>query len=271
MLESVLSLRFLLLIIGAFFVGAIYLWGSARNKRNARLKYDPKRPRFDPPARRPALRATTSPAHIAGSEADPGHLDEIVVAEEDPVEELPIITREGDDEAITRHSRLHGQLELTFDAEATPLAAGPGGAAQPNSEAIISLHVRPQSGLEFAGPAMVRALNGVGLRFGDMDIFHHYGTGDLRTDSPLFSVANMVEPGQFDLQVIEAFATPGLTMFLRLPAPLDGPVAFELFLNTAQRLAEALGGDLYGDPQKLLDGAMIDKMRRTAAPFANES
>jgi cell division protein ZipA len=112
-------------------------------------------------------------------------------------------------------------------------------------------------------------MNSVGLRYGDMDIFHHFGAGDLRTELPLFSVANMMEPGHFDLHDIETFATAGLAMFLRLPSSLDGAVAFELFLNTAQRLAEALSGDLYGAPKKLLDGTAIDKMRQLAAPFAN--
>jgi len=112
-------------------------------------------------------------------------------------------------------------------------------------------------------------MHSVGLRFGAMDIFHHFGAGDLRTESPLFSVANMVEPGHFDLHDLDSFSTPGLALILRLPGSLDGAVAFELFLNTAQRLAEALSGDLYGDPKKLLDSTAIDKLRQLAAPFAN--
>ena len=81
----------------------------------------------------------------------------------------------------------------------------------------------------------------------------------------------MVEPGHFDLNRIERFSTPGLAMILQLPGPLDGPVAFELFLNTAQRLAETLSGDLYSSPKQLLDSAGIDKMRRVAMSYNNVS
>ena len=79
----------------------------------------------------------------------------------------------------------------------------------------------------------------------------------------------MVEPGYFDLDRVDSLSTPGLAMFLQLPGPLDGAVAFELFLNTAQRLAETLSADLYSAPKALLDGVTIDKMRRQANPYTN--
>jgi cell division protein ZipA len=268
MLESLFTLRFVLLIIGALFVVGFYIWGSTKSRRNTRIKYDPHHARFDPPKRRSSLQAKTNPTRAKLEPSPAETVDDVVVADSEPIGELPTITREGDDESPPRPPRSKdAQLELTFDTEAAIL--GKSGAGEEPEEAIIAFYVRPPDGHEFAGPAIVRAMNSVGLRFGEMDIFHHFGAGELRADSPLFSVANMMEPGHFDLHEIENFATPGLAMILRLPGPLDGAVAFELFLNTAQRLAEALSGDLYGDPQTLLDSAMIDNMRRSAAPFAN--
>ena len=64
-----------------------------------------------------------------------------------------------------------------------------------------------------------------------------------------------------------AFQTPGLTMFLNLPTALDGAVAFELFLNTAQRLTESLDANLFSAPQNALDSLAIERMRRIAAQF----
>ena len=267
MLESLFTLRFLLLILGALLVAGIYLWGSTKNKRNARIKYDPRHARFDPPKRRSNPRAATSSNGNDKLEPGPAEcVDKVIMVDSEPLAELPAITREGGDDARAP-ARQDDQLELTFEAETAPavLSATTG---EPE-EAIIAFYVRPRQGREFAGPAIVRAMNDVGLRFGEMNIFHHFGAGELPTDLPLFSVANMVEPGYFDLQKIDNFTTPGLAMILRLPGPLDGPVAFELFLNTGQRLAKALSGGLYGEPQTLLDSAMIDKIRRSAAPFAN--
>ena len=280
MFDFVFSLRTLLLIIGALFVVGIYLWGRSKNRRNTKIKYAPRRAQFEPAKRRLGSHGATSMPPGIGSEpaqqlqpdleTPSDTLDEIVIADGQPIADLPSITREGDDIPQTTRRRTEGQMEMTFDSGVLDETVGANGSKQPTEPAlIIALYVRPPSGHEFAGPAIVRSMNSVGLGFGEMDLFHHYGAGELRTESPLFSVANMVEPGYFDLQDIDSLATPGLAMFLRLPGALDGAVAFELFLNTAQRLAEALSGDLYGEPKRLLDGTSIDKMRRQAAPFTN--
>ena len=200
-----------------------------------------------------------------------GSIDGVITNDDTPIEDLPTITREGDDNPLARMRKKNdSQLELTFETEAQVDDSRAQYADKPPAqEIIISLYVRAPNGHEFAGPAIFRSMSSVGLRYGNMDIFHHYGAGDLRTDTPLFSVANMLEPGYFDLQDIDNLATPGLALFLQLSGPLDGAVAFELFLNTAQRLAEALSGELYGEPKKLLDSIAIDKMRKLAAPFSN--
>ena len=137
-----------------------------------------------------------------------------------------------------------------------------------NDNGVITLFVRATEKRPFGGPELVRSMNAVGLKFGDMSIFHHFGAGDLRTAKPLFSAANMFEPGTFDLGRIEAFRTTGIVMFMQLPGALEGPVAFELLLNTAQRLAELLGGEIYATPQAALDPKGIARLRRRAARHA---
>jgi len=272
MIDSVFSLRFLLLIIGALLVAAIYLWGTRTNKRNTRLKYDSRRTTFEPRGqRRPAARAETE--QTASIDEEPefdelGALDPVVVeSAQEPKLDIPIITREGKPAVPAAAARRkNNQMELGFDVE--PVQPQHDASVNPEGS-IIALYVRAPNGREFAGPAIVKAMSAVGLRHGEMEIFHHFGAGELRTETPLFSVANIVEPGHIRLQDIDRFTTPGLAMILQLPGPLEGAVAFELFLNTAQRLAEALTGDLYSTPQKLLDGVAIDKMRKTAITFSH--
>jgi cell division protein ZipA len=133
----------------------------------------------------------------------------------------------------------------------------------------VTLYVRARVGHHFSGTDLVKALNGVGMHFGEMSIFHHFGTGDLRCDVPVFSAANMFEPGTFDLRKIEAFRTSGLALFMQLPGPLDGPVAFELLLNTAQRLAALAGGELFADPRTLLDPTGIARLRKRAGRYGD--
>ena len=79
----------------------------------------------------------------------------------------------------------------------------------------------------------------------------------------------MFEPGTFEMSRIEAFETTGIVLFMQLPTPLDGPVAFELLLNTAQRLTELLDGELYAGPRSRLDPRNIAEFRERAARFSD--
>ena len=239
-------------------------------------------------------------AHDDGYMLPPEDDYEIIVKprEQRVVEDLPTITREpeaptdvqGDPPPIAPEApigsrpprrRRTSQLSLGFDEEtpAPPPSSRPRTdrtervdrrpppkpAPAPPQPEVLALFLRPLRSPAFLGPALLRAFNAVGLRFGEMNIYHHFGAGELRAEQPLFSLANMFEPGHFEPAAMEDFETAGLAMFIQFPAPLDGPVAFELFLNTAQRLAEALDADLLSEPNKPLDSATIENMRLVAA------
>lgn len=164
--------------------------------------------------------------------------------------------------------RRHNQLSLHFgdDEEPTPPPA-PVRPPPPPPE-VLALYVLPRNEGLFTGPDLQRAFEGVGLVYGEMSIYHHFGAGDLRTEKALFSVANMLEPGHFDLATMDGFTTQGVALFIQFPAALDGSVAFEMFLNVAQRLAEALQADLRSEPRKPLDSLAIERLRRIAARYA---
>jgi len=126
---------------------------------------------------------------------------------------------------------------------------------------IISLHVTAMPTTVFNGNDILDAVNNVGLEFGDMNIFHHYGIGDMQGDQPIFSLSDMFEPGNFDLNNLDQHNTRGLTLFFCLPIRVDGQVVFELMLNTAQRLAKALGGEIRGPGHQVLDDRQIADIR----------
>ena len=126
---------------------------------------------------------------------------------------------------------------------------------------IITLHITALPTKTFGGNDILDAVNNVGLEFGDMNIFHHYGIGDMQTNQQLFSLIDMFEPGNFDLSRLDQHNTRGLTLFFCLPVRVDGQVVFELMLNTAQRLAKRLGGEIRGPEHNLLDDAQISAIR----------
>jgi len=243
----------------------------------------PPPPTFDRDPRDDRDRPSIAPRHAPPPPAPPPVartlVGGIVLPPEDlATEDLPRVRNDTllDDEPDNAR-RASDQLDL-FGAESaapqararrTPRPVAPPEPPEAPDDGVITLFVRAHERRPFGGPELVRALNAVGMRYGEMSIFHHFGAGDLVCDSAVFSAANMFEPGTFDLPRIEAFRTAGIVLFLQLPGPLEGPVAFELLLNTAQRLAELSGGELYATPQALLDPAAIARLRRRAARFGH--
>ena len=129
---------------------------------------------------------------------------------------------------------------------------------------IIVLYITSPAHISFNGLSISKAADEVGMIYGHMNIFHHFGPGKLHSGQPLFSLANMHEPGSFDLGRMSDLKTKGLAVFMYSPASIDASVVFELFLNTTQRLAEILGGTVRTVDNQTLTNASIKDLREKA-------
>lgn len=128
---------------------------------------------------------------------------------------------------------------------------------------IIALTVIARGKGVFRGREVVQILEDKGLQFGEMDIFHAYSSGG----RPIFSVANIVEPGSFNLGQIDQFSTPGLALFLCLPGPSGGFAAFDGMLEVARLLASKLSGDIRDDRRNVLTAQAIQQIRERILTF----
>jgi cell division protein ZipA len=115
-------------------------------------------------------------------------------------------------------------------------------------ERIVTVYVCTPEGEMISGSDLVVAAEKAGLEFGDRGIFHRMIVGKPEA-GPIFSMANMLKPGNFDMSRIELLDTQGLTLFMALPGPLPALDAWDAMLPTAQRLAE------------LLDASLLDEKR----------
>ena len=132
--------------------------------------------------------------------------------------------------------------------------------AQMPVERIVSLFVMAREGSHFSGPDLVVAAEKAGLEFGDMGIYHRLVDGK-RELGPIFSVANMLKPGSFDLGRLDALRTPGVSFFMTLPAPVPALDAWDAMLPTAQRLAELLDGQVLDEERNALGRQRIAYIR----------
>jgi cell division protein ZipA len=127
-------------------------------------------------------------------------------------------------------------------------------------ERIVTLFVMAREGSHFNGSDLIVAAEKAGLEFGDMGIYHRLVDGK-RELGPIFSVANMLKPGSFDLSRLDALRTPGLSFFMTLPAPLPALDAWDTMLPTAQRMAELLDGQVLDEERNALGRQRIAHIR----------
>ena len=276
-MDSSFSLRLGLFLIGVVLIAVVYFFSTRKSRNRRQFRKQGKVGRINSADVITAQQSANEKAAIF-SDSDSQDLEPPPLLEEaigpaeasdaEIVDGLPKVEKNPsrrERKSSRKSKKSVSQMEMSFDDEAFDVGVEP--AEEEQTDEFLSLYVLPANEHGFVGESVIQGLNTVGLKYGDMDIFHHFGAGRLQTNQALFSVANMLEPGTFDLNQIERFRSPGLVFFLQLPAPLDGAVSFELFLNTAQRLTEALGGELFANPKTPLDSALIDDMRKVAAKY----
>jgi cell division protein ZipA len=143
-------------------------------------------------------------------------------------------------------------------------APPPAGAAGPAD--VIVINVLARNGT-LAGAELLDAFLRNGLKFGDMNIFHRINP---TTKAMQFSVASAVEPGTFDPSTMQAFRTPGVSFFLRLPGP-DQPLdVFEDMLTVSRDVAASLGADLKDEQLSVMTTQTIQHCRSRIEDFSRK-
>jgi cell division protein ZipA len=102
-----------------------------------------------------------------------------------------------------------------------------------------------------------------------MRIFHAYENNDIH-GRILFSVANALEPGYFDLEHIDKIKTPGICLFMHQHSPSYALNTFEYMLKVGKRLEHLLGGKLCDSQRQPLSEAVIHSYRHKLSTFSQE-
>lgn len=134
-------------------------------------------------------------------------------------------------------------------------------------EEVIIINVMAPAGARFQGEDLLQILLAKGMRFGTMNIFHRHSESD-GSGEILFSMANMVVPGTFDLDAMSSFETPGVSFFLTLPINGDSLNAFEAMVETTQALCDSLGGELKDENRSVMTQQTIEHCRQRVREFA---
>jgi cell division protein ZipA len=131
---------------------------------------------------------------------------------------------------------------------------------------ILVIHVRAAKGSSFSGDELLGALKNEGLSLGDKGAF------EFPSDSgePLYTVANMVEPGIFPIDAGAGFTTEGITAFMILPGP-GGVDSLAAMIESARRIARTLGGDVLDETGSTLTNQGATHLREQVIEFQRRS
>jgi cell division protein ZipA len=87
---------------------------------------------------------------------------------------------------------------------------------------------------------------------------------------PLFSMANLTNPGIFDKQAWNTLQTKGVTLFMTLPGPLGALDAWDAMLATSRRLADLLHADLLDVSREVFTRQCEGRVREELRAFERQ-
>jgi len=154
-----------------------------------------------------------------------------------------------------RFEKYTKQEEMTFSAVEETTETGP-------ESLLIVLNIMSPKGHVFTGEGIHAVMTSAGLTHGEHKIYHY-----MQDNVAVFSIANAIEPGFFDLSQLQSISTPGLAVFMQLPGPVECRKALDSLLEVSKRLADALSGELCDENRTVLTPQTISHLKEKVEAY----
>ncbi len=238
------TLRIILIVLGAFLLGALYLWERRRIESDAEPEDHSHERSLGARRRDPSFGARFTDA---ADDTDPT----------EPASEAELAGRvSGSGDVEVASVEVASNLR---DAPASAEALGSNEAAQSQTSTstvnhdslLVQLFVVARDE-HFDGSAVQAVAERHHLTPGEMDIYHRRNL-DSSSQPTLFSMANLVNPGTFPFDAMETFTTPGLALFTQLEGLPSDLMVYDELVQTARAMADTLGGELLLPDRRVFD------------------
>jgi len=150
-------------------------------------------------------------------------------------------------------------------AELTQQAQPQKPAEKPNTqpEEVLVIHLMANKGEKVAGQQLLDAVLSAGLRYGAMKIFHRHLSDD-GSGPVLFSMANLVNPGTFDLNTMGDLEVPGVTLFMALDDIADPVDALNIMIEAVDSIVGDLQLNVMDESRSSMTRNTIEHYRQRA-------
>ena len=150
-------------------------------------------------------------------------------------------------------------------AELTQQAQPQKPAEKPNTqpEEVLVIHLMANKGEKVAGQQLLDAVLSAGIRYGAMKIFHRHLSDD-GSGPVLFSMANLANPGTFDLNTMGDLEVPGVTLFMALDDIADPVDALNIMIEAVDSIVGDLQLNVMDESRSSMTRNTIDHYRQRA-------
>ena len=245
---SAFELRVALAIVAVIIIAAIYIWYRTNTKD--RVINDLAEGDLD----------LTEELDDIPSLAD---IDEALGLPDDLRSEFQGVSKELREETISKRVQ---EAKRVHQAASTEKTSNEIKTSSDGKQMIVVFHVVAREPEMFTGPMIAQMMSELDLEHGEMGAYH-YNVQRLNKKHSMYCVANMLKPGTFDLDAMDTFSTPGLTLILQLPGPEDELKAFNIMTEHAQRLAAFLNGDLLDENRNPVSKQSISSYKEQVQLF----
>ena len=130
---------------------------------------------------------------------------------------------------------------------------------------IIVINLMTAADAPYRGANLWHALNELGMRFGEMDIFHYHGKQG--NEAPQFRMANLLNPGVFDIEKFDQLRTHALCFFFELEPEQDNIAIYDSMLSVISQLKDELGGEMRDDQRSVFTVQTSEHCRNKIRDF----
>lgn len=139
--------------------------------------------------------------------------------------------------------------------------------APAGEQLFIPLTIMAKSGAQISGELLRQAVKTLGLTLKDDGIYRYQVKDTQGYRQALLGLANILEPGTFDEDQLEQLATPGLVLYLHLPAPIEPREAFDCLIDIGQKLEQLLDAELCDETRSVLTKQTIGHLKEKVEAF----